>query len=118
MSSNDLRRSVKEELEWDPKIDHRAVAVTARDGAVTLRGTVTTFRQKRDAEHAAERVNGVASVANELNVRLVGFPREDLDLRGDVLQALMLDSAVPGTIDARVDDGWVTLTGKAEWKYQ
>jgi osmotically-inducible protein OsmY len=35
-----------------------------------------------------------------------------------VLQALMLDGLVPSTVDAKVDDGVVTLTGKANWQYQ
>jgi osmotically-inducible protein OsmY len=30
----------------------------------------------------------------------------------------MLDSLVPSTIDARVKDGYVTLTGTADWNYQ
>jgi osmotically-inducible protein OsmY len=119
MSNDDLQRWVTEELYWDPKVDDGAIAVRASDGEVTLRGTVDSFRQKRDAGRAAQRVYGVTSVKNELTVRpLNGFPREDNELRGDVLQALMLDSIVPTTIDARVDDGWVTLTGTASWKYQ
>jgi osmotically-inducible protein OsmY len=44
--------------------------------------------------------------------------RGDAELRGDVLQALMLDSIVPKTIDAKVANGFVTLTGTAEWQYQ
>lgn len=44
--------------------------------------------------------------------------REDAELRGDVLQALMLDTLVPTTIDATVNDGIVTLIGTAEWRYQ
>ena len=31
---------------------------------------------------------------------------------------MALDSLVPATIDADVTDGYVTLTGKAEWQYQ
>ena len=44
--------------------------------------------------------------------------RADAELRGDVLQALMLDSLVPTTVDAKVEDGFVTLTGTANWQYQ
>jgi hypothetical protein len=43
---------------------------------------------------------------------------EDAELRGDVLQALMLDTLVPTTIEASVTDGFVTLTGTAERYYQ
>ena len=47
-----------------------------------------------------------------------GQRRADAELRGDVLQALMLDSLVPKTVDAKVEDGFVTLTGTADWQYQ
>jgi osmotically-inducible protein OsmY len=119
MSNDDLERWVTDELFWDPKVDNAAIAVSTDDGAVTLRGTVGSFREKRDAQSSAERVYGVKSVTNELKVRLLTeHGRDDAELRGSVLQALMLDSVVPTTIDARVDDGWVTLTGTAEWQFQ
>lgn len=41
--------------------------------------------------------------------------RDDLELRRDVLRALMLDSLVPMTVDAQVRDGIVTLTGIVRW---
>jgi osmotically-inducible protein OsmY len=43
---------------------------------------------------------------------------DDAELRGSVLQMLMLDSLVPSTIDAHVKNGAVKLTGTAEWQYQ
>jgi osmotically-inducible protein OsmY len=119
MSNNDIEKWVTDELQWDPKIDSAEIAASAHDGEVTLRGTVGSFRQKREAQNAAERVHGVTSVKNELQVRiLTGDARDDAELRGSVLQAMMLDSVIPGTIDAQVEDGWVTLTGKTDWKYQ
>jgi len=119
MSSNDLERAVADELFWDPKVDSAAIAVSAEDGVVTLRGTVGSFRQKREATQDAERVFGVESVKNDLQVRIMNQDRrDDAELRGDVLQALMLDSIVPSTIDAKVDDGMVTLTGTANWQFE
>jgi len=119
MSNDELESWVTEELFWDPKVDNAAIATSVRDGAVTLRGTVGSFREKREAQKAAERVYGVKSVQNDLKVRILAqHARNDADLRGSVLQALMLDGLVPSTIDARVDDGWVTLTGAAVWQYQ
>jgi osmotically-inducible protein OsmY len=35
-----------------------------------------------------------------------------------VLEALMLDTSVPMTVDARVRNGFVTLTGTVRWHYQ
>ncbi|NEA30595.1 BON domain-containing protein [Streptomyces sp. SID13031] len=43
---------------------------------------------------------------------------DDDVVRGLVLQALMLDSLVPATVDARVVDGFVTLSGTVNWQYR
>jgi osmotically-inducible protein OsmY len=117
--NDDLKSDVSDELFWDPKVDNASIAVSADGGKITLRGTVGSLREKREAKADAERVWGVISVDNHLQVRLLNDRRrEDADIRGDVLKALMLDSLVPSTIDAKVDDGFVTLTGTADWQYQ
>jgi osmotically-inducible protein OsmY len=119
MTNYDLERYVTEELHWDPKIDDKAIAVSADDGVVTLRGTVGSLHEKLDAKKDAERVAGVTRVENKLEVRILNRDRRaDADLRGAVLQALMLNSLVPRSIDAKVDDGLVRLTGEANWQYQ
>ncbi len=119
MTNEELELSVADELAWDPKVDSDTIAVSAEDGTVTLRGTVGSFRQKREAQQAAKRVYGVTFVNNDLDVRiLTEHRREDAELRGDVLQALMLDSLVPSTVDATVKEGFVTLTGTTDWQYQ
>src|SRR3954449_11960098 len=110
MNDQELVANVIDELFWDPKIETESIAVSAADGVVTLRGTVGSFRQKREAKKAAERVWGVLSVDNELDVELMGEQRrEDADLRGDVLQALMLGSLGLTSVDAWGQDGVVTL---------
>src|SRR5712691_11331104 len=115
----DLTADVSDELFWDPKVDNTAVAVSANDGKITLRGTVGSLREKREAQKAAQRVFGVISVDNQLQVKLMNDEkRGDAELRGDVLQALMLDSLIPKTVDAKVEDGFVTLNGTANWQYQ
>jgi osmotically-inducible protein OsmY len=115
VTDEELARHVSDELHWDPKLDSRAIAVTAADGVVTLRGTAGSPWEKRDAGKAARRVRGVRTVDNQIDVRLMDRDRrEDADVRGDVLQALMLDSRVPTSVDAAVKDGVVTLTGSVE----
>jgi len=119
MTSAELEISVADELFWDPKVDSEAIAVSADDGTVTLRGTVGSFREKREAAKAAERVYGVLFVDNDLDVRiLTEHRREDADVRGAVLQALTLDTLIPDTVDATVKDGIVTLTGTTTWQFQ
>jgi osmotically-inducible protein OsmY len=119
MTDNDLRRDVAAELCWDPQVDSAAIEVSAASGMVTLCGTVASLRHKRAGGNAAARVRGVTRVANELRVQIPDRDRrDDEDLRGDVLEALMLESSVPMTVDARARDGFVTLTGTAQWHYQ
>jgi osmotically-inducible protein OsmY len=119
MTDDELRRQVAAELSWDPQVDSEVIQVSADSGMVTLRGTVDSLRQKRAGSKAAARVRGVIQVACELQVQIPGGDqRDDDDLRGDVLEALMLDGSVPMTVDAQVRDGLVTLTGTVQWHYQ
>ena len=119
MTDDELRRDVAAELSWDPQVGSKAIDISADNGTVTLRGTVPSLRQKRAAGRAAARVHAVTRVVNELAVRIPARDqRDDDDLRGDVLEALMLDVAVPMTVDAKVREGIVILTGTAEWHYQ
>ena len=119
MKNDQLQADVKEELFWEPKVDNNEIAAYVSEGTVTLRGTVGSPRQKIEAERAAKRVHGVKNVVDELEVRpLPGHKREDADLRGAVLQALALDSVVPQTVDAQVEDGKVTLSGTAAWQFE
>jgi osmotically-inducible protein OsmY len=119
MGDDDLRHYVAAELSWDPQVDSKGIEVWTAGGTVTLRGVVASLRLKRAGGRAAARIRGVTRVANELRVRIPDKDRrDDEDLRGDVLEALMLDVSVPMTVDAQALDGFVTLTGTAQWHYQ
>ena len=51
MSNHQLATNVTDALLWDPKVDSKEIGVEADDdGVVTLRGTVGSFRQKREAK--------------------------------------------------------------------
>jgi hypothetical protein len=115
MTDDELRRQVAAELSWDPQVDSEVIEVSADSGTVTLRGTVDSLRQRRAGSEAAARVRGVIRVANDLRVRIPDRDqREDDDLCGDVLEALMLDGSAPMTVDAQARDGLVTLTGTTQ----
>jgi osmotically-inducible protein OsmY len=119
MTDDQLRSDAQDELRWEPKVDDASIAVSAHDGVVTLRGTVGSFRERREATTAVKRVYGTQRVDNQLQVKLLNADRRaDADLRADVLQAMMLDALVPSTIDAKADDGVVTLTGTAHLHFE
>jgi osmotically-inducible protein OsmY len=108
-------------LEGDPRIgDSAEIAVAGDGGIVTLRGTVERFSQRRAAERDARSVEGVYEVLNHLKVNLLGDERrEDDEIRGDALQRLIWDAEVPSdSIDVKVQDGRVTLTGDVSYQFQ
>jgi osmotically-inducible protein OsmY len=114
-----LQQAVRDELWWDPFLDAGQIAVSGDEGVVTLRGTVGSLPQKIAAGRDAKRIHGVRDVKNQLEVRpVIGGQHDDAELRAKVLQALMLNSMVPSTIDAKVKDGTVTLSGTASWHFE
>jgi osmotically-inducible protein OsmY len=117
MRNDELIDSVRGELARDPNVDGDAIAVSADDGVVRLRGTAASLFEKREAEKDAKRVSGVELVDNKLQLRPLSSS-EEADLRGEVLQALARNGLAPATVDARVRDGVVTLTGTADWQDQ
>jgi osmotically-inducible protein OsmY len=119
MANDRLRAAVAAELSWDPRVDGTDITVSAEGGRVTLRGTVASFRQKREADNAARRVYGITAISNYLEVRLPDqHRRPDADVRSDVRQALALNDLIPATVQASVEAGLVTLSGVAAWQFQ
>ena len=119
MTDDDLRANVTAELLWDPNVQSREIAVSAKQGVVTLTGAVASLRQKREAGKAARRVYGVTSISDQLQVRkLPESQRDDADVFADVLHALALDSTIPPSIHAKMDHGLVTLTGAVSFHHQ
>lgn len=116
----ELQRDVQDELTWEPTVNAAHVGVSARAGIVILSGTVPSYAEKFGAELAARRVRGVTAIVNELEVKLPGSEvRTDEDVAAAALKALRSNPAVPmDTIKVIVRNGWVTLEGDAEWKYQ
>jgi osmotically-inducible protein OsmY len=118
-SGAEVRASVVAELDWDPRLDSQDISVTAEGGAVTLRGTVGSLRQVRQARHAAQRVHGVTSVSNQLTVLpMTAGHRDDHEVGTAVLRALMFNSTIPATVNAEAHNGVVRLTGSVSWHWQ
>ena len=100
MSNGELTQYVQDELYWDPKVDSFAIAVSADDGKITLRGTVGSFREKREAKKAAKRVYGVKSVDNKLEVKLLNDHKRD-GRRSARRRAPGADAGQPRPVDDR-----------------
>jgi osmotically-inducible protein OsmY len=119
-SDSEIKRDVEDELRWDPDIDPTDVAVSVKNGVVTLSGFVKTYNDRWQAERDAKRVAGVLGVANDLEVRLPNIDeRPDPEIARDAVAALK--NQLPFSyerIRAVVKAGWVTLEGEVEWNYQ
>ena len=65
-------------------------------------------------------VKGVRAVAEGLEVRLAfDMTRGDDDIARAAVDRLAWDSSVPrDTVQARVEKGWVTLSGEVQWYFQ
>jgi osmotically-inducible protein OsmY len=119
-SDSEIERDVKDELEWDPDLDATDIAVSVKQGVVSLTGFVKSYTDKYEAEAAAKRVAAVAGVANDLEVRMPSVDeRPDPDIARDAVAAIKSQLPISSEhIKVIVKNGWVTLEGYVEWQYQ
>jgi osmotically-inducible protein OsmY len=119
-NDSELQQAVLSELAWDPSVIAAHLGVTAIAGIVTLTGHVETFAEKHAAEAAALRVKGVEAVADNIEVRLAfDAKRSDDDIAAAIVNRLAWDVSVPrDTVGVKVEDGWITLSGKVDWHFQ
>jgi osmotically-inducible protein OsmY len=114
-----LREDIEQELLWEPSVRSTDIGVIAEDGVVTLTGKVNTFPEKWEAGKAAVRVSGVKAVANQIDVKLTtGSRSADEEIAQAASGALEWNAVLPNGLQVVVEDGWVTLKGKVNWKFQ
>lgn len=119
-TDDEIKRDVEAELRWDPDIDAKDIAVSVKNGVVTLAGFIPSYIQKFEAERDVKRVQGVVGVANDLEVRLPSVDqRPDPDIARDAVEALKMQLPYSyQNFKVVVRGGWITLEGEAEWNYQ
>ncbi len=64
-----IESNFKAELKKHRNLDDQSISVDAKNGSVTLSGTVKTSAQKREAEKLAKAVPNVQQVVNEIEVK-------------------------------------------------
>lgn len=116
-TDTEVKQDVLNELMWDPSVSAGQVKVTAKNGVVSLTGSVPHYIEKLAAERAARRVGGVRGVADELEVK-GALDKTDEEIATAALNALRWNYSVPNDIKVTVSEGWVDLDGEAEWDYQ
>jgi osmotically-inducible protein OsmY len=120
-TNENLQKDVQNAIKWEPLLNAAEIGVTAKDGVVTLTGTVDNYTKKLEAEHAAKNVAGVKAVVEKIEIKFGSNLRKpsDNEIATEVLNALKWDWQVPNDkIKVKIEDGWVTLEGELPWNYQ
>ena len=119
-TNQDLQKDVQDAIKWEPLLNAAEIGVTAKDGVITLTGTVDSYSKKLEAEEAAKNVSGVKAVAEEITIKYGDFGKKnDAEISHEVLNAWKWNWEVPEEkIKVKVENGWVTLEGELEWNYQ
>ena len=120
MEDKTLRQTIIDELEFEPSIDSAHIGVAVEAGVVTLTGHVANFAQKIAVEDAVRRVRGVKAIAQDIEVRYPNAKRtSDDEIAKRALAILAWDVSVPDDrMGAKVQQGWITLSGDVDWYYQ
>ena len=119
-TDHEVQADVLAELRWEPSLANDDIAVSVRDGVVTLAGFADSWADRWKAERVASRVRGVKGVANDIKVKLPSSSeRPDPDLARAAVDALKWNVLVPDDrIRVKVSNGWLTLEGEVDWYYQ
>lgn len=119
-TDNQLQEDVMNELQWEPRVEHTAIGVAAKDGVITLSGYVGSFAEKIAAEKAARRVKGVRGLAEEIEVRLPSEAKTtDPEIAKRLADMFEWSALIPKSrIALKVEHGWVTLTGQVDSHFQ
>ena len=114
--TKDIREAVEAELGFDPLVDASNISIENLSGDVALNGTVASYPQYVEAAAAAQRVYGVTSVHNHLEVVLPPEnERDDPTLTTTANDALALDITVPDGVEAAASNGNLTLAGTVHY---
>lgn len=119
-TDSEVKRDVEDEIKYDPFVDEVDIALSVKNGVVSLTGYVSSYSQKVQAETDAKRISGVKAVANDIEVRLASLDaRPDPDIARDLVAQLEFELPFSyENIKSVVKNGWVTLDGSLEWNYQ
>ncbi len=116
----ELQKEVQDAIKWEPLLNAAEIGVTAKEGVVTLTGSVDNYAKKAQAEDAAKSVTGVKAVVEKIEINNSGWgSTSDGDIAKEIVSALKWNFQVPNEIvKVKVENGWVTLDGELNWNFQ
>jgi osmotically-inducible protein OsmY len=110
----ELQRAVEAQLQSDMARGSANITVAVKDRVVTLAGFTRSFRQRRRAVDAVERVSGIAGIVNDIEVRVPLLHRPpDPEIARNAVETLKLElSEAAENLKVTVDDGFVVIEGQ------
>lgn len=118
-SDESLQKDVQDAIKWEPLLHAAEIGVIAKNGIVTLTGTVDDYMKKVEAESATKKVEGVKAIVEKINVDYGHTGKTDDEIAVAVVEALKRNISVPDDrIKIKVQGGWVYLEGTVNWNYQ
>jgi osmotically-inducible protein OsmY len=120
-TDSQLQHDVIAELKWEPLLREAEIGVSAKDGVITLTGTVDGYAKKTEAEDAVKRVIGVKAVVEKIEIKYPSSwaKKDDSDIAAEIVNAFKWNPDIPSSqVTARVEKGWVSLEGQVEWNFQ
>jgi len=119
-TNEELQKDVQDAIKWEPLLKAAEIGVTAKDGIITLTGTVNSYSKKIEAEDAAKKVAGVKAVIEKIEVMLGSGPTiSDNEIASEVLNVFDWHWGIPeNKVKVKVESGWVTLDGELPWNFQ
>ena len=119
-SNEELQKDVQNAIKWQRLLNAAEIGVIAKDGVITLSGSVDSLAKKMEAESATKNVSGVKAVVENISIKFASdWNKSDSDIANEVLTALRSNWEIPNEkIKVKVENGWVTLEGQLEWNFQ
>lgn len=110
-SDDVLRNDVVYALLLDPATDSYQIEVEARNGIISLSGTVESWQEKQLSEYVTKGIVGVKDVENNITFDYKD-DRSDFEVKHDIEQSFNNDIRIDdGLIDVLVNNGKVELSG-------
>ena len=98
-SNSELQEDVQNSIRWETSMHTAEIGVTAKDGLITLSGTVDSFSQKLNAENAARGVHGVKAVAEDIIIQYGhSIKKNDIELAKNILSVWKSNWEIPANL--------------------
>ena len=119
-SNSDLQKDVQNAIKWESTLYAEQIGVTAKNGVVTISGTVDSYSKKINVENASKNVKGVKAVSQEITISYGNaLRRSDTEIAINILEAWKNNFYVPKFgINVEVENGWIKLQGNVSYKSQ